>query len=104
MPAAMHCCRACCQQVCRGNAHADGRPLRACLQAATESPLLWSPEEVEGLLKGSAVRAEAASRTALLHQQWQQLDAQHFQKDPATFTPGRPCAIAAVHLVRMQPV
>lgn len=60
-------------------------PYLATLPATTESALLWSEAELQTLLKGSPVAEEAASRTALLRSQWQELQDRFFSKDPVKF-------------------
>ncbi|KAG1670765.1 hypothetical protein FOA52_013992 [Chlamydomonas sp. UWO 241] len=51
----------------------------------TNTPLLWSDEELGQLLFGSPVLAESMARKATLRSQWQAMHDEWFSKDPATF-------------------
>jgi len=56
-------------------AASEHAPLVASLPAATLSPLLWSEAELDTLLRGSPVAAEARSRVAALRAEWEAVEA-----------------------------
>ncbi len=57
------------------------------VQESTNTPLLWSDDELQKLLAGSPVLEESRSRIKELKRQWGELNDNYFSKDPASFPP-----------------
>jgi hypothetical protein len=79
--------------------------LLAALPEQTMSPILWEDAQLQELLQGSPVQAEARTRRQQLQQQWQVLYEKHFAADSSRFDPGAQarrycvctsCCVAAV--------